>query len=101
MKRFTLLVLPGPLLVLGLIVGVQSAYAAAGSLDPNFGNGGVTITTSSTGFIVAYSLKLQNDVKILVLVQTEDETSGVLRYTSSGDRPTKQDRAGRRVFMHR
>jgi len=84
MKKFTLSMLLGLLLVLGLIVGVQSAYAAAGSLDPNFGNGGVTITASSTGFIVAYSLKLQSDGKILVLVQAGDETSEVLRYTSSG-----------------
>lgn len=67
MKKCTRWMLPGLLLVFGLIVEAKSTYAAAGSLDPTFGKGGVTITTSTSGFIVAYALKLQSDGKILVL----------------------------------
>jgi hypothetical protein len=69
MKRFTRSLLPG-LLVLSLVVGVKSASAAAGSLDPTFGSGGVTITNfTSSGFVIVDSIKLQSDGKILVSVQ--------------------------------
>jgi hypothetical protein len=84
LKKCTHWMLPGLLLVFGLIVEAKSTYAAAGSLDPTFGKGGVTITTSTSGFIVAYALKLQSNGKILVLVQAGDERTEVLRYTSIG-----------------
>jgi hypothetical protein len=67
MKQFTRSVLPG-LLIVGLAVGVKSAWAAAGSLDPGFGRGGVTVTSfASQGDVIPYSIKLQTDGKILVL----------------------------------
>ena len=44
MKTFTRLMLPG-LLMVCLIVGVKSVSAAAGTLDPTFSQGGVTVTS--------------------------------------------------------
>jgi uncharacterized delta-60 repeat protein len=83
MKKFTRWLLPG-LLFFDALVGAKSALATAGNLDPTFGNGGVIVTRSSTGFTVAYALKLQSDGKILVLAQAGDLTTEVLRYTSAG-----------------
>jgi len=67
------------LFVLGLIVGGRFASAAAGSLDPTFGNRGVTVTSFAGSAVIPYSIKLQADGKILVLVN-----GSVLRYTSAG-----------------
>ena len=50
MKKCTRWMLPGLLLVFGLIVEAKSTYAGAGSPDPTFGKGGVTITTLHFGF---------------------------------------------------
>lgn len=84
MKKFTRSVLPG-LLILGLAISVESAWAAAGSLDPTFGRAGVTETNfASQSFVVPYSIKLQTDGKILVLVGAGGETAEVLRYTPAG-----------------
>jgi uncharacterized delta-60 repeat protein len=83
MKKFTRSVLPG-LLVFGLVVWVKSAWAAAGSLDPTFGRGGVTITNfASQGDVIPYSIKLQTDGKILVLVvagEITDPSSGAAAF---------------------
>ena len=71
MRKFARSILPG-LLVLGLIIGAKPACAAAGSLDPTFGNGGVTVTSvAGTNGIGG---------KILVYVGGE----AVLRYTITG-----------------
>lgn len=84
MKKFTRSVLPG-LLIFGLAISVESAWAAAGGLDQTFGRGGVTITNfASQSDVIPYSIKLQTDGKILVLVVAGGETAEVLRYTSSG-----------------
>ena len=84
MKKFTRSVLPG-LLAFSLIVGANSAWAAAGSLDPTFGRGGVTATNfASQNSVIPYSIKLQTDGKILVLVVAGGEAAEVLRYTSAG-----------------
>jgi Domain of unknown function (DUF5122) beta-propeller len=84
MSKFARSVLPG-LLVFSLIVGVKSAWAAAGSLDLTFGQGGVTVTSfANLNYVIPYAVKLQNDGKILVLVVTGDSTAKVLRYTSTG-----------------
>jgi uncharacterized delta-60 repeat protein len=84
MKKFPRSVLPG-LLIFGLVVGVKSAWAAAGSLDPAFGRGGTTVTNfASQGDVIPYSIKLQTDGKSLVLVVTGAGLAEVLRYTSTG-----------------
>ena len=86
------------LLVSGLAVGLETAQAAntAGTLDMTFGMNGVAVTTltnvseGSSG-IFPYSVELQSDGKILVLVDVEGTnsagvffTTDVLRYTSAG-----------------
>ena len=92
--------LPG-LAMLGLAVAANSASAAgntAGTLDPAFGHGGVTITsfttaTSSSTGVNPYSIALQSNGDILVLanVTITDVNIGVitttdmLRYTSKGE----------------
>lgn len=83
-NKFTRIVLPG-LLLYGCLVGVNSAWAAAGSLDPTFGIGGVTITSfASSGFVIPDSIQLQSGGKILVLVQAGNLSNEVLRYTTTG-----------------
>ncbi|MBV9181217.1 MAG: hypothetical protein JO356_07890, partial [Acidobacteria bacterium] len=73
------------LLVFGIILRVRSACAAAGSLDPTFGKGGVSITSfAPSGFVIPYSVKVQPDGKIIALVQAGNLTTEVLRYTSGG-----------------
>jgi uncharacterized delta-60 repeat protein len=68
-----------------LILGMKPAWGKAGSLDPTFGQNGVTVTNfAKFSFVIAYSIKLQPDGKILVLVATGGGKAEVLRYTSTG-----------------
>jgi len=84
MSKFIRSLLPG-LLFFGLIISVKSAGAAAGSLDPTFGRGGVTATNFvKLSYVIPYSVKLQPDGKILVLVETGAGKAEILRYTSTG-----------------
>ncbi len=63
----------------------NSAFGAAAALDPTFGSGGVTLTNfASSGFVIADSIQLQSDGKILVLVQAGNVNNEVLRYTTTG-----------------
>jgi uncharacterized delta-60 repeat protein len=71
------------LLVIGLITGVKFAYASAGSLDPSFGNGGITITRSANGFSLINAVRVQSDGKILIQVAAPS-TNEILRYTTTG-----------------
>jgi uncharacterized delta-60 repeat protein len=71
------------LLVLDLITGVKFVYASAGSLDPSFGNGGITITRSVNGFSLINAVRVQSDGKILVQVETPSSNE-ILRYTITG-----------------
>ena len=64
------------LLAISLIFNVKSAHAAAGSLDPTFGNGGIVIVPG--GGIVNDAL-LQSDGKIVV-----QGAFGVARFLSDG-----------------
>jgi uncharacterized delta-60 repeat protein len=92
-KKFISLVMG--LLVFGGNLWVRSACAAAGSLDPTFGNGGVSITSfASSSFVIPYSMKVQPDGKILALVQAGNLTTEVLRYTSTGVLDTSFGRGG-------
>jgi len=72
--------LPG-MLIIGQLIGMETAYGAAGSLDPAFGTGGVAITNLAVGLV--NSIELQSTGEILVLVEgiTSNE---VLRYTTEG-----------------
>jgi uncharacterized delta-60 repeat protein len=84
MKKFTRSVMPA-FCGLGLLVGVGSAHAAAGSLDPTFGNGGVTLTSfGSSSNLSAIEVKVLSDGSILVLVNPENTSNEVVRYTSTG-----------------
>jgi hypothetical protein len=90
MKNLCPLLLAG-LLACGVLVGSKSACAAAGSLDPSFGTGGVTVTTLTTASvnngITPYYIVLQADGKILVLVNVGNAKglrTHVLRYTTGG-----------------
>jgi uncharacterized delta-60 repeat protein len=92
-NKFSGTVLPS-LLLFGCFVGVRSAWAAAGSLDPTFGNGGVTVTSfASSGVGIVDSIKLQSDGKILVLVAA-GVGNEVLRYTTTGALDTSFGRNG-------
>jgi uncharacterized delta-60 repeat protein len=84
MTRSTQALLLG-LFLYGLFVRVISAYAAAGSLDPTFGSGGVTLTSlGSSSNSSVNQVKVLSDGSILVLVNPETTSNEVLRYTSSG-----------------
>ena len=68
------------LLLAALAFGVQSAHAAAGSLDPTFGRNGVTVTPLANTEQTFNSMLLLNGDKILVF---EGGTT-LLQYTSNG-----------------
>jgi uncharacterized delta-60 repeat protein len=66
-------------------ITVKSSWAAAGSLDTTFGKGGVVVTSfAKLSYVIPYSIKLQADGKILILVSTGAGKAQVLRYTSAG-----------------
>lgn len=74
-----------------LAFAAKGAAASAGSLDSTFGSGGVTTTTlttaSDTNGVLPYSVQLQSNGEVLVLVNVTsgaNTTSEVLRYTASG-----------------
>src|SRR5258706_11789519 len=75
------------LVIASIAAGGTAAHAAAGSLDPSFGTGGV-VQTSYLGPAPADAL-LQPDGKIVVITgfdaqPTATETFGLLRYLPSG-----------------
>src|ERR1700741_3699527 len=82
------------LLFLGLSVGVQSAHAAAGSLDPTFGRNGVAKIASNG--VTPFAAKLQDDGKIVVYAQSgAGSASGfVVRLTAAGVRDKSFGQAG-------
>lgn len=85
MRTFRLAMLIA-LMSVGLIFGARSARGAAGSLDPTFGKGGVTLTSGFSA-IVSTNAVLQSDGKILILLvddQTTQFTSELVRYLSTG-----------------
>src|SRR6201993_4334405 len=65
------------LLAIVLVFSVNAAHAAAGSLDPTFGNGGIVITPGGGG--VVNDAVLQADAKIVV-----QGSFGVARFLSDG-----------------
>jgi len=75
MKSFVLSIVAG--LSFGLLFGVNSARAAAGSLDPTFGKGGIAQTSGFSGAFFP-AAALQSDGKIVIEAGNE-----VLRYLST------------------
>ena len=75
--------LPG-MLVIGQLIGMETAHGAAGSLDPAFGTDGVAITNLAVSLV--NSIRLQSTGEILVLAA--GTTSKVLRYTTEGELDT-------------
>jgi uncharacterized delta-60 repeat protein len=76
------------LLWLMLVSGRYSAYAAAGSLDPTFGNGG-KVETSFGSPVIPSTILLQSTGKIIVVAgfdntATATESFGVVRYRPNG-----------------
>jgi uncharacterized delta-60 repeat protein len=86
------------LAALGTLAGVPAAHAAAGSLDPGFGSGGI-VTTSYSGPFPA-DAALQPDGKIVVIAGFDNtpsatEAFGVLRYQGNGALDTSFGTGGR------
>jgi hypothetical protein len=65
------------LLAIVLVFSVNAVHAAAGSLDPTFGNGGIVITPGGGGLV--NDAVLQADAKIVV-----QGSFGVARFLSIG-----------------
>ena len=84
MHKLRKFLVPG-MLVIGQLIGMKTAYGAAGSLDPTFGTGGVTITNITLSSID--SIGLQSTGEILVLIATPSNNE-VLRYSTKGQLDT-------------
>ena len=78
-------VLPG-MLVIGQLIGMETAHGAAGSLDPTFGTGGVATTNLGVSLVNAIRSQSTGDILVLVLATASNE---VLRYTTEGELDTK------------
>ena len=76
--------LPGTL-VIGPLIGMKTAHAAAGSLDPAFGTGGVAITNVAVSLVNSISLQSTGEILVLAAGATSNE---VLRYTTEGELDT-------------
>ena len=67
---------------------IDRVLAAAGELDPGFGNGGKTVTSFSTRSDFAYAEAIQSDNKIVVVGTVDDSGPNggfaVARYTADG-----------------
>jgi len=61
-----------PLLAVSLLVGIGSADAAPGSLDPSFGTGGIVTTVIGSRGSAAWGLALQADGKIIAAGVTQE-----------------------------
>jgi len=64
-SKFSRTVLPILLLFGSLLLGVKFARASAESLDPTFGNGGITMTSSADRFSLINAVRVQSDSKFL------------------------------------
>lgn len=71
------------LLSLAVIFGSSLAHAAAGSLDPNFGNGGKVVGSFGSPIVVA-NAALQSDGKIVVLISNDLTNFALVRFLSDG-----------------
>jgi hypothetical protein len=86
------------MLAFGLVFGASSAYAAAGSLDPTFGNGGKVVTSfanSAAPFqsAIPTAAAQQSDGKIVVAMGFANSAIattafGAVRYLGNGSLDT-------------
>jgi uncharacterized delta-60 repeat protein len=65
------------------ILSTSSAHAAAGSLDPTFGQGGKVVGSFGSPIVVA-NAALQSDGKILVLTSNNESNFALVRFLPSG-----------------
>ena len=77
-------VLPG-MLVIGQLIGIETAHGAAGSFDPTFGTGGVAVTNLALSGVNTIRLQSTGDIIVLALAPTSNE---VFRYTTEGELDT-------------
>jgi uncharacterized delta-60 repeat protein len=71
------------LLSLAVIFGPNLAHAAAGSLDPTFGQGGRVVSSFGSPIGVA-NAALQSDGKIVVLISNHNVNFALVRFQSNG-----------------
>ena len=76
--------LPG-MLVIGQLIGMETAHGAAGSLDPAFGTDGVAITNLAVSLVNSIRLQSTGEILVLAAGTTSNE---VLRYTTEGQMDT-------------
>jgi uncharacterized delta-60 repeat protein len=77
----------GAIVIVVSLAALHRAQAAAGDLDPRFGNGGVTFTDFSQTTELAYSVAVQPDGKIVLCGQSgvsPNLHSALARYDRSG-----------------
>lgn len=75
------------IVIIGSVLSPHRAEAAAGDLDPRFGNGGVAFTDFSQTTDLAYSVAVQADGKIVVCGQSgvsPNLHSALARYNRNG-----------------
>lgn len=78
----------------------ERAWAAAGDLDPSFGNGGIVVTSVNGTDDFATSMALQSDGKIVAAGASFNGTNydfAVLRYNADGSLDTSFNGTGRVV----
>ena len=72
-QKLTRFLLPG-MLVIGQLIGMETAHGAAGSLDPAFGTGGVAITNLGIGGVNSIRLQSTGEILVLVLAISSNES---------------------------
>ncbi|SHJ76086.1 T9SS type A sorting domain-containing protein [Flavobacterium haoranii] len=76
------------LLLIGAFISSIYSYSQDGSLDLSFGTNGKVVTSINNGSDIAYSIKLQQDGKIIVAGMTTSSITGkdfvCIRYNSNG-----------------
>jgi uncharacterized delta-60 repeat protein len=75
------------LLSLAVIFGPNLAYAAPGSLDPTFGQGGKVVSSFGSPIVVV-NAALQSDGKIVVLFSNDLANFALVRFQSNGSLDT-------------
>ncbi|MBV8133507.1 MAG: hypothetical protein JO282_13495 [Alphaproteobacteria bacterium] len=76
--------LPG-MLVIGQLIGMETAHGAAGSFDPTFGTGGVAVSNLGLSGVNTIRLQSTGDIIVLALAPASNE---VFRYTTDGELDT-------------
>jgi uncharacterized delta-60 repeat protein len=86
MKPFILRLSAG-LLYFAFVFSATSVYAAAGGLDPTFGQGGRVVSSFGSPILVS-NAALQSDGKVVVLISNDLSNFAVVRFLSNGSLDT-------------